>query len=81
MLGINSNYTTWFTRMCEYGFLENEDYTPFKFDHPQNHQPTADYNISIDMAKQICMIQRTDKGKQLRQYFNDLEKAWNTPEF
>ena len=39
-----------------------------------------DYEISVDMAKQICMIQRSEKGKQYRQYFLDLEKAWNTPE-
>ena len=38
------------------------------------------FNISIDMAKQICMIQRSPEGKQIRQYFLDLEKAWNTPE-
>lgn len=35
---------------------------------------------SVDMAKQICMIQRSPEGKQIRQYFIDLEKAWNTPE-
>lgn len=39
-----------------------------------------DYQISVDMAKQICMIQRSEKGRQYRQYFLDLEKAWNTPE-
>ena len=39
-----------------------------------------DANISIDMAKEICMIQRTDKGREVRKYFLDLEKAWNTPE-
>ena len=48
----------------------------------ENHggQNMMDYEISVDMAKQICMIQRSEKGKQYRQYFLDLEKAWNTPE-
>lgn len=43
-------------------------------------RPSKDADISIDMAKQICMIQRSPEGKQIRQYFIDLEKAWNTPE-
>jgi anti-repressor protein len=79
-LQIETPFRKWFPRMCEYGFSENVDYTPDTFVHPQNGQETMDYNINIDMAKQICMIQRTEKGKQCRQYFIDLEKAWNTPE-
>ncbi len=81
-LEIKSNFTTWFDRMCEYGFTELD----FKKCFPNlesgcnGGQNMVDYEISIDMAKQICMIQRTEKGKQYRQYFLDLEKAWNTPE-
>lgn len=82
-LEIKTKFTMWFDRMCEYGFeLEND----FKKCFPKlgsglnGGQNAIDYEISIDMAKQICMIQRTDKGKQYRQYFIDLEKAWNTPE-
>lgn len=82
-LGINTKFTTWFERMCEYGFDENADYeTCFPNLGSENHggQNMVDYQISVDMAKQICMIQRSEKGKQYRQYFIDLEKAWNTPE-
>lgn len=81
-LEIKSNFTTWFDRMCEYGFTELD----FKKCFPNlesgcnGGQNMVDYEISIDMAKQICMVQRTEKGKQYRQYFLDLEKAWNTPE-
>lgn len=82
-LEIKTKFTMWFDRMCEYGFeLEND----FKKCFPKlgsglnGGQNAIDYETSIDMAKQICMIQRTDKGKQYRQYFIDLEKAWNTPE-
>ncbi len=46
----------------------------------QGGRPQTDFEISVDMAKQICMIQRSPEGKQIRQYFIDLENAWNTPE-
>jgi anti-repressor protein len=81
-LEIKSNFTTWFERMKEYGFTE----TDYKKCFPNlesgcnGGQNMIDYQISVDMAKQICMIQRSEKGRQYRQYFLDLEKAWNTPE-
>lgn len=81
-LEIKSNFTTWFDRMCEYGFTEVD----FKKCFPNlesgcnGGQNMVDYQISVDMAKQICMIQRSEKGRMYRQYFLDLEKAWNTPE-
>ena len=81
-LEIKSNFTTWFERMKEYGFTE----TDYKKCFPNMEsgcnggQNMVDYQISVDMAKQICMIQRSEKGRQYRQYFLDLEKAWNTPE-
>lgn len=81
-LEIKSNFTTWFERICEYGFTES-DYKkcfPNLESGLNGGQNMVDYKISVDMAKQICMIQRTDKGREYRQYFLDLEKAWNTPE-
>lgn len=80
-LEINTKFATWFERMCEYGFSEGNEFFPkVGKTSEQGGRPSIDYQISIDMAKQICMIQRTEKGKQYRQYFIDLEKAWNTPE-
>lgn len=81
-LEIKSNFTTWFDRMCEYGFTEL-DYKkcfPNLESGCNGGQNMIDYQISVDMAKQICMIQRSEKGRQYRQYFLGLEKAWNTPE-
>jgi len=79
-LEIKTHFKDWFPRMCEYGFTEGIDYTPLIFEHPQNKQKTMDYQITIPMAKELCMIQRTEKGKMARQYFLSIEKAWNAPE-
>lgn len=78
-LEISTAYKDWFPRMCEYGFIEGSDFSS-KMSESTGGRPAADADISIDMAKQICMIQRTDKGREIRQYFIDLEKAWNTPD-
>lgn len=84
-LEIKTAFKDWFPRMTAYGFEKNQDFILVAqkraTNNPKNPITTYnDYQISIDMAKQICMIQRTEKGKQYRQYFIDLEKAWNTPE-
>lgn len=82
-LNIGTQYTKWFERMSEYGFEENIDYKAIsqkRLTVQGNETTYTDHQISVDMAKQICMIQRTPEGKQCRQYLIDLEKAWNTPE-
>ena len=80
-LNIGTKFTTWFERMKAYGFSEGNEFFPEVGEtSEQGGRPATDYQISIDMAKQICMIQRTPEGKLIRQYFIDLEKAWNTPE-
>lgn len=82
-LNIGTQYTKWFERMTEYGFSENVDYKAIsqkRLTAQGNETTYTEHQISIDMAKQICMIQRTPEGKKIRQYFIDLEKAWNTPE-
>ncbi len=78
-LGIKTAFKDWFPRMCEYGFEENRDFRS-KMSESTGGRPATDYDINIDMAKEICMIQRTPEGKAVRMYLIELEKAWNTPE-
>ena len=82
-LGITDRFSRWFERMSAYGFNEGNDFTSVKSSTLVNNgaeREIIDYQISVDMAKQICMIQRSEKGRLYRQYFLNLEKAWNTPE-
>ena len=85
-LEINTRFNDWFSRMAEYGFENGVDFNLLKNEkvrlegNREVKRDIMDYQISVDMAKQICMIQRSEKGKQYRQYFIDLEKAWNPPE-
>lgn len=84
-LEVKTPYHKWFSRMCEYGFTENEDFLTvdknvLRADGSSMPQIQHDHQLTIDMAKEICMLQRTEKGKYFRQYFIEVEKAWNTPE-
>jgi len=82
-LGVKTRYDNWFNRMTEYGFTENQDYLVTSiFGHNSNggRQNKVDHIIKLDMAKEIAMIQRTDKGKQVRAYFIQIEKDYNSPE-
>ena len=78
-LEIKTAFKDWFPRMTEYGFIKGKDFCS-KMSESTGGRPAKDYEITVDMAKQICMLQRTEKGRQYRQHFLDLEKAWNTPE-
>lgn len=79
-LEIGTRFDKWFERMCEYGFENNTDFNMDIFDQVQqegNRQVSrtiTDYAITIDMAKELSMIQRTEKGKEARQYFIQCEK-------
>lgn len=85
-LEVETPYHKWFPRMCEYGFSEGPDYATLvgqkcPTNNPKNPWTTiTDAQLTIDMAKEICMLQRNEKGKQARQYFIQLEKDWNSPE-
>lgn len=82
-LGVKTRYDNWFSRMTEYGFTENQDYLVTSiFGHNSNggRQNKVDHVIKLDMAKEIAMIQRTERGKQVRQYFIQVEKDFNSPE-
>ena len=82
-LGIGTQYTKWFDRMSEYGFYENVDYQAIsqkRLTAQGNETTYIDHEITLDKAKEIAMIQRSDKGKEVRQYFLELERRWNSPE-
>lgn len=80
-LGIGTRFNDWFSRMCEYGFIEGTDFYSFlSKTSEQGGRPAQDAQLTIEMAKEICMLQRDEKGKRARQYFIQLESAWNTPE-
>ena len=59
-------------------FLENIDYEGFAIE--ANGNETKDYWITIEMAKHLCMMSRTVKAHEIRDYFIKIEQAWNTPE-
>ena len=81
-LGIKTPYTQWFDRMKEYGFTENVDFISLSqnCEKPQGGRPELNHAIKLDMAKEIAMIQRNEKGKEVRQYFIQVEKDFNSPE-
>lgn len=82
-LEIGTRFDTWFNRMKEYGFVESIDFIAIaqkRATAQGNMTVSNEYICKLDMAKQIAMIQRSEKGKELREYFLDLERAWNSPE-
>lgn len=81
-LGVKTPYSMWFDRMVEYGFTENQDFLLNNFvkQTGRGGHNKVDHIVKLDMAKEIAMIQRTERGKQVRQYFIQVEKDFNSPE-
>ena len=85
-LEVKTAFKDWFPRMCEYGFSQGVDFNPLKNEQVrleggrQVNRTLDDAQLTIEMAKEICMLQRNERGKQARQYFIQLEKDWNSPE-
>lgn len=83
VLEVETPYHIWFPRMTEYGFTAGTDYLEVmnkNVQNPSGGRPSTNHQLTLDMAKELCMIQRTDKGKECRQYFLELERKWNSPE-
>ena len=85
-LGVGTEYAKWMTRMTEYGFVEGQDFNSVKIDEVRREgnrhvkREITDHALKLDMAKEIAMIQRTEKGKEVRQYFIQVERDYNSPE-
>lgn len=84
-LQVKTHYPLWFDRMREYGFAENKDFftefkNVFREDGREMPQKQIDHLLTLDMAKELCMIQRTEIGKRCREYFLNLERQWNSPD-
>ena len=85
-LEVQTPYWKWFPRMCEYGFTEGIDFNTDKNVLVQNEggrevrREITDHLMTLSMAKELAMLQRTDKGKEARLYFIRIEEEWNTPE-
>lgn len=78
-LKIETRYNDWFSRMCGYGFTEGKDFYSF-LSKSDGGRPAIDHAVSIAMAKELCMLQRSEMGRKFRQYFISVEEAWNSPE-
>ncbi|WP_349535193.1 phage antirepressor KilAC domain-containing protein [Leuconostoc citreum] len=85
-LGIKKSYrfSQWFETNAKQ-LIENEDYQGVDVTTPSQSnngavQQVQDYTLTVDAAKQIAMMSGTEKGKQVRMYFIEVEKQWNSPE-
>lgn len=81
-LEVNTDFSNWIKRRIEeYGFAKNEDFVVFakSGENPNGGRPSKDYAISLDMAKELSMVERNERGRQARRYFIEAEKLARNP--
>lgn len=78
-LEVTERFSNWFERQLQYGFIEGVDYQGCEVFNTLANQTLTDYALTIDTAKEISMLQRTEKGKQARRYFIECEKLAQNP--
>lgn len=66
---VTERFSNWFSRQLQYGFVENADYVGCKEFNTLANQELTDYALTLNCAKEISMLQRSERGKQARQYF------------
>lgn len=74
VLGSKERFSKWFDKMLSYGFENGDDYTTYQMVHPRNKQEFTDYAMKLDMAKELAMVSKLPKGKEVRKYFIECEK-------
>ena len=81
-LKVETRYNDWFQRMCSYGFVEGKSYYSFLSNRSDGlpGKSKTDHTLTLSMAKELCMLQRSEMGQKFRQYFISVEEAWNTPD-
>ena len=80
-LEVKSRFNDWINNRIEkYGFLEDVDYTKILVQRFSSVAEQYDYFIKIEMAKELAIVENNEKGKEIRKYFIECEKKWNSPE-
>lgn len=80
-LEVGRDFSNWIkSRIEDYGFVEEEDYSPILANRSDDlpGKPRIEYRLTLDMAKELAMVERTAKGREVRQYFIECEQAWRT---
>lgn len=78
-LEVGTAYKDWFPRMCDFGFEEGKDFCS-KMSESTGGRPAVDHGLTLSMAKELCMLQRTDKGREVRRHLIRVEEQWNQPD-
>lgn len=79
VLEVVTPHKDWLPLMCRYGFIEGKDFSTILHESTGG-RPSLNHEITVAMAKELCILQRSAMGKKFRQYFITIEEAWNSPE-